>query len=283
MDIFPDFKGYLQGLARSNNTIRSYLNDLALFNAWWIRQNGEGMTPEKITPIDCKNYKNNLLAAGCKPATVNRRLVSIRSFCEWAITAGLIRDNPVITRPVPEQRLSPGWLDKREQYSFIRQAQREATDPQGIRNLAAVTLMLNTGVRLAELTALQPGDITLNDRSGTAVIRSGKGGKYRKVPLNREVRRTLKGWLAVRPGDLSTLFGILPRGLETAVQGLGERARVRVTPHKLRHTCAKNLLDAGENITIVAALLGHGSLNTTQRYTVPGERDLETAVNRLDN
>jgi len=66
------------------------------------------------------------------------------------------------------------------------------------------------------------------------------------------------------------------------VAELGRRAGVEVTPHMLRHTFAKNLVDAGVTLEKVAMLLGHSSLNTTKIYTIPGEADLQAAVEALD-
>jgi integrase/recombinase XerC len=63
---------------------------------------------------------------------------------------------------------------------------------------------------------------------------------------------------------------------------MGRRAGVEVHPHTLRHTLAKNLVDAGVGLQEVAALLGHSSLNATRVYVTPGERDLERALSRLE-
>jgi integrase/recombinase XerC len=71
-------------------------------------------------------------------------------------------------------------------------------------------------------------------------------------------------------------------GLQRRLAEIGRLAGLEVTPHTLRHTFAKNLVDAGVSLEKVAALLGHSSLNTTRIYTVPGHNDLEKAVEVLD-
>lgn len=130
--------------------------------------------------------------------------------------------------------------------------------------------------------------MALRDRKGSVTVRDGKGGKHRLVPLNVEARGALNDWLAVRPNvSEGALFigqrgePLRPRAAQRQLALYGRRAGVEVTPHALRHTFAKNLIDSGVSIEKVAALLGHANLNTTRVYVMPGERDLEEAVGAL--
>jgi integrase/recombinase XerC len=130
----------------------------------------------------------------------------------------------------------------------------------------------------------------LNDRSGHLVVRSGKHNKYREVPLNAGARKVLHEWLTVRPGvdDDVLLLGrgrqpLQPRGVQRRVARYAQRAGLAdVTPHTLRHSFGKNLVDAGRPLTEVAALLGHTRLNTTAIYTQPGQENLRKAVEAVD-
>jgi len=145
-------------------------------------------------------------------------------------------------------------------------------------------------MRVSELCALDINDMVLNERSGSVVVRYGKGGKRREIPLNATVRRALKAWLEVRGSSPGPLFtsrrggGITPRGVEYLITRYAYDARLEgVTPHTLRHTFCKQLVDAGESLDRVAVLTGHASLkNTTARYTRPTAKDLEVAVGRLE-
>jgi len=148
---------------------------------------------------------------------------------------------------------------------------------------------LSTPLRVSELCALDVSDIVLNERSGSVVVRYGKGGKRREIPLNATARRALKAWLKVRGSGPGSLFtsrrggGITPRGVEYMVARYAYDARLEdVTPHTLRHTFCKQLVDAGESLDRVAILAGHASLNTTARYTRPTVRDQEAAVGKLE-
>jgi integrase/recombinase XerC len=134
---------------------------------------------------------------------------------------------------------------------------------------------------------LDVGDVELNPRSGRVQVR-GKGRKARAVPLNAEAREKLQVWLAARPTtETSALFvsqmstRVTTRTVERVVTEYGYRARFdNLTPHTLRHTFAKSLVDGGVPIEQVAKLLGHSRLNTTRIYTDPNERDLEKALEK---
>jgi site-specific recombinase XerD len=129
---------------------------------------------------------------------------------------------------------------------------------------------------VGELCNLTLEDIKLGERSGELVVRSGKGSKYRVVPLNADVRKTLRAYLEDRAKTgTSALFvglrgnGLTPQGVEKIVDKYAYKARLEgVTPHTLRHSFAKQTLDSGVNLVAVAALLGHQRLETTAIYTL---------------
>jgi site-specific recombinase XerD len=93
-----------------------------------------------------------------------------------------------------------------------------------------------------------------------------------EVPLNAKARKAVQDYQGIRPE------------VERAVVEFAKKAGLKgVTPHVLRHSFAKALIDSGVSLEKVAALLGHSNLNTTRIYTTPGEEDLEDAVVRIDN
>jgi integrase/recombinase XerC len=134
------------------------------------------------------------------------------------------------------------------------------------------------------------GDITLDDRKGSVTVREGKGTKRREVPLNAKARKAIIEYLRVRPDvDSDELFlgqrneGVQSKTIQRAVQRFAKKAGLKnATPHTLRHSFAKALIDAGVSLEKVATLLGHSNLNTTRIYMAPGEEDLEDAVGRIE-
>jgi len=286
-ELLQRFIQHLRSHDRSERTVQSYSSDLKLFAKWFYETNREEPTPKSITPIDLRQYKHYLLEnRGFKPATVNRRLASISAFCKWAEEQGIADGNPCDEiSMVPEVRTAPKWLTKREQYALIRAVQK-ANNP---RDEALIKLMLHTGLRASEVSSLRIGDIAISPRKGEVIVRGGKGEKFRTVPLNSNVRKALKAYLALRPEvDLDHLFvgqrgkRLRPPGIYYLVKQYGYDAKIEdISPHSLRHTFGKNLVDADVPLDRVATLLGHSSLNTTRIYTVPSRDDLQDAVESI--
>ncbi|WP_245574417.1 tyrosine-type recombinase/integrase [Desulfovirgula thermocuniculi] len=151
---------------------------------------------------------------------------------------------------------------------------------------ALLALLLHAGLRVSEAVNLRVQDVVIRERSGFVRVRHGKGGKYREVPLNVTVRRILKEYLAELPPQSEWLFPskrgpMAPRVVQKRLKLFGRIAGVEVTPHKLRHTFCKTLVDAGESLDKVELLTGHTRLDTTAIYTRPGRTDLERAVEKL--
>jgi len=290
MSDLEQFEVWLREQDRSAQTVRGYLADLRQFAAWFEGTNGKDLQVEEVTPADVREYRGWLQTvrqAGA--ATVRHHLMAIRAYCRWGMAMGRIERDPTVRVKMPrEEKLSPGWLTKQEQYRLVREAERgigaAATEMRrrlAVRDWALVVFLLNTGLRIAEVCALKWEDVQMGERSGWVMVR-GKGNKTRRVPLNGEARKALKTWLEESRDEQGSVFALTPSGAYRRLVELGRRAGVEVHPHTLRHTLAKNLVDAGVGLHEVAALLGHSSLNTTRVYVTPGERDLERAVRVLE-
>jgi integrase/recombinase XerD len=151
-------------------------------------------------------------------------------------------------------------------------------------------LLLHTGLRVSEASSLQLSDIDISERKGQLTVRNGKGGKHRVIPLNADVGKALGTYLELRPDAAHDylLVGkqkgrLKPWGIQYLASKYAYQARLDgVTPHTLRHTFAKNLVDAGVSLDKVATLLGHKNLNTTRMYTKPSTADLAEAVEKLE-
>lgn len=297
----PDFSQFAQSLTdagKSSRTVASYITDLLLFATWFHHTNGDDLTPAAVTPSDLRDYKQYLVTVErARPATINRKLAALRSWLAYCLEAGLIDVDPAAkVKGVKEQEPGPRWLTKQEQFKLIRALEKERqaarTDParaQAARDTAIVFLMLHAGLRVGEVCALELTDLELSERKGSVRVRQGKGEKERNVPLNQSARAALRGWLEVRPENGHHLF-FGKTGKPLGEKGVQDRLRYYamiigaedLTPHVLRHTFAKNLIDSGVGIERVADLLGHSVLETTRRYTKPSQGDLQRAVDQLD-
>jgi site-specific recombinase XerD len=259
--------------------------------------------PERLTNESVRGYKQYLLDQANKPKTINRRLAALAAYTHWMDQAGYMKNarNPVQgVKAVKETELAPKWLDKKQRAALMRALDKEVEDANRryprlrvmvLRDAAIVRLILFTGLRVGEIVQLKLSDITLDERKGSVVVREGKGTKRREIPLNSRARKGLLDYLRVRPDvEKEGLFlgqrdeGIQSKTVQRAVQRFaGEAGLENVTPHILRHSFAKALIDSGVSLEKVATLLGHSNLNTTRIYTTPGERDLEEAVKTLED
>jgi len=287
-DILTEFAESLTREDKAANTIESYLRDLRHFAHWFSQNNGEDFSPALITPMDIKDYRRCMMVQKqAKPATVNRRLAALHRLCRWAKGKGLVEDDPTegIKGVEKERLLAPKALTRNQAHALIRTVERHGSR----RDLAIIEVLRHTGIRVGELARLRLADLSISDRKGTLVVRWGKGGKYREVGLNADVRKALSDYLKVRPEVADDHLFVGQRGNGLGVRAIEELvskyARLAgipdLTPHVLRHTFAKHLLDAGENLVSVAALMGHSRLDTTAVYTRPSALDLERAVDKL--
>jgi integrase/recombinase XerC len=284
------FQAFTQSLEREGRrplTVTSYLSDLEGFANWFVQTNGEAFTPQGITALDVRSFKGYLLTvAGFKPATVNRRLASLSKYCAWARAQGLLQGKPTEeVKGVRQVKPAPKALGAVELRRFLREVHKRGLP----RDIALIELLANTGLRAGEVTQLMIADIELSPRKGRVTVRSGKGAKYRQVPLNADARRALDAYLAVRPQTGTQAFfvgqrgnGLGPSAIWRVVKQYGQRAGLEISPHTLRHTFGTRLV-RGKTVDLVtvAAMMGHDSLDTTAIYTRPSEEDMAAAVETL--
>lgn len=300
-DILKAFATYLQTQDRSPITIRGYLGDMALYARWFTERHGRPFDLQEFSTADIQAYRQYMLESGARTQTINRRLAALAACGHWAVQAGLLSSNPAqnVRSIAANRSLAPRWLDKRQRLALIRAVEKDVQMAKQRyprlwvlrrRDAAMVLVLLHTGLRVGELCALQLADLHLSERKGHLVVRAGKGLKQRSVPLNASAREALQNWLGVRPDvGIDAIFTgqrndpVDSRSVQRAVTRFAEAAGLKdVTPHTLRHSFAKGLIDEGVSLEKVATLLGHSSLNTTRIYTVPREEELGEAVRKLE-
>jgi site-specific recombinase XerD len=287
---------FLASLARDDlapATLRGYRYDLRHFLTWHRTVQDSAFAIERLAEYELIAYRQHMVAAGRRPATVNRRLDALRRLCRWARGTGVLAANAARdVRPLRTARnRQPVGLTDIEIHALLRAA-GASSHGLAARNYAIVQLMLQAGLRVSEVAALKVADITTNDRSGSVRIRHGKGLKAREVPLNATVRRALKQNLERRqvpdkdaPLFVSSRETTMPvRTIQAVITSLARRARLKrvaVSAHTLRHTFALGYLrDNPGKLVELASLLGHDSLDTTVIYTRPSCDDLAADLER---
>jgi site-specific recombinase XerD len=285
--LIDQYRDYLTRAGRSPHTIKAYGRDVGAFAQWWEQTYGQTFNPQAVTSQDIQEYRGYLVRGGLKPATVNRRLIALRRFFVWAKQQQQVTDSPfeVLEKVlIKEQKdMAPRWLTRQEQLALVRTVRAGGSQ----RDQAIIQTLLGTGLRISELAALEVSDVELSNRKGTLYVRAGKGSKARQIPLDKQTRQALANYLVVREeeGNKELFLGqrgpISEPGINYLVTKYAYQARLEgCSSHTLRHSFAKNLVDAGTPLDQVATLLGHESLDTTRIYTRPSQKDLERAVRR---
>jgi len=225
-------------------------------------------------------------AAGLAPRSIQRRLSAVRSFYEFllrerpaeltrkAARARRITGNPAhgVRAPKSPRRL-PQTLDADQ---MARLLEIPAGDELAARDRAIMELLYSSGLRLAELTALDVTSIDLKDRTVQVL---GKGSKSRIVPVGKAAVQALKSWARQR-GELAradepALFvgrngrrlGGRAVQLRVAAWARRQGLSLHVHPHLFRHSFASHLLESSGELRSVQELLGHADISTTQIYT----------------
>lgn len=290
-----DYGRHLRDADLSAVTVRGYLHDLDLFLRWWQERRPQARL-EKLTGQDVTAYRDHLIdERHARPATVNRRLESLRRFFRWARQQRIVKQAvEVTTRPVRRRQRRPAEL-KGEELRNLRMAVGACRPSVAPRNHALVELFLQTGLRLEEVAVLRGADVTVHERSGVVRVRRGKGRKEREVALNAPARRALRAYFDQRgePEPHGPVF-LNPRGdamsvrtIQYTITELGRRAgitRLAVTPQLLRHTFAHLYRHKyPDRLEELKAILGHESVETTSLYTLPSDDAITETLERLSD
>ncbi|WP_159448856.1 tyrosine recombinase XerC [Demequina sp. NBRC 110053] len=238
-----------------------------------------------VTLADLRSWLATMAAAGLSRPTMARRGAAVRTFYAWAHDAGHLDANPALrlASARPASTL-PSVLTAAEVVTLLTAAQTRCDDgdPLHVRDWAMAELLYATGMRVGELVGIDLRDVDLDERLVRVV---GKGDKERTVPFGVPAAQALREWLGVRHLLVSETTGaalflgsrgarVGQRQVRESVHELCRLAQVpEVAPHALRHSAATHLLTGGSDLRSVQEVLGHASLNTTQRYThVSAER-----------
>lgn len=299
---------FLEDLERrrvSQHTVRAYRSDLTQLLKWLDEQS---MTAAHLSRSVCREYASELAASGAAPATIARKLTSMRAFVAFLAEAGIVSAGAADTARAPARKRSlPLVPSQQEMQRVLEGAERAIVDSrfadrfpadsrgeiraeirseicQKIRDLALLELLYGCGLRAAEVCELRLSDVRRDQ--GMLIVR-GKGEKTRMVPYAPATLAAIDAWLAIRPESRADNLLLTTRrnplstsDVRRIVRGAGQRAGVEIHPHSLRHACATHLMEEGADIRMIQEFLGHANITTTQIYTSVSETQLKNVYLR---
>lgn len=257
----------------SEHTVSNYQRDLERLSTYCVDKQISDWADLK--QIDVRAHIAARHRKGMGSKTLQRELSAIRSFYVFLLKNGWVESNPAQYVKAPKQaRKLPKTLDV-DQVNGLLEA--GANSPLEIRDLAMFELFYSSGLRLSELKALDIADLDLVDRS--LMVRSGKGGKSRVLPIGEKAVAAINNWLQKRM--IMTTVGNTALFVGTQGRRLGQRSielrlaqwckkkglDQHIHPHMLRHSFASHLLESSQDLRAVQELLGHSNISTTQIYT----------------
>lgn len=267
-DLIDEFLHHLNTERRlSQRTLASYRHSVSRFAKVSAPPNPKNMSIQHV-----RDHVLYLRQLQLSPISITQNLSALRSFLNFQVRQGRLQHNPAVHVRAPKApRKLPQVLDVD---AVTRLVSESGDSPMSLRNKALLELLYSSGLRLAEVVALDIGNLDL--RSGHATV-TGKGNKTRLVPIGTHAQEALKRWLDSRVG-CSPQHPVFTgrknnRIARRTVQDIVKKAGLRtlsndgVHPHLLRHCFASHLLESSSDLRAVQELLGHESLDTTQIYT----------------
>lgn len=268
------FLRYLAQVRRlSSHTVAAYRRDLTDFCAFCADHALTGLDAVRETHV--RQWLAGAHRRGLAPSTQQRRLSALRSLFTWRSGVSGVRHNPATAVRAPRRhRRLPRTLEVDEVGGLLTAGDGE---PLELRDLAIAELFYSSGLRLAELQAVNLDDL---DRGEQLLRVTGKGGKTRSLPVGSRALTAIDAYLHARPAPRDedsqrALFlssrgrRISPRSVQARLAALARRKGTArgVHPHMLRHSFASHLLESSGDLRAVQELLGHSDIATTQIYT----------------
>ncbi|MEL5894612.1 site-specific tyrosine recombinase/integron integrase [Bacteroides sp. GD17] len=285
-DSFLDYLLYERNYAES--TVKRYQMDILELQKFGEEQIEE-LTPSGVDAELIREWIIFMMDRGCAPATINRKLSSLRTYYKFLLRRGEVEVDPLqkITGPKKTKPL-PVFLREKDMDRLLDDIDF-GEGFEGCRDHMIIEMFYATGMRLSELIGLDDEDV---DFSTSLIKVTGKRNKQRLIPFDEELKRSMREYVNVRNEAVSVrsdAFFVRENGKRlypSIVSSLVKRNLSKVvtvkkrSPHVLRHTFATAMLNNGADLGSIKELLGHESLATTEIYTHTTFEELKKVYNQ---
>lgn len=302
------YEHYLKKNGASDRTIERYLTVAKQFIEWHNKLlNISEFIADEVSELDLNQWKKYLINEATfqsksgetkkySISSVNNSIMAVKNFFSALTEMGMINTDP--SQKLKKQKVNvdfeaePRWLERPERNRLVRVVEDENAERKNrwkfARNRAIVYLQLHAGLRVSEVVDAETDDISFE--SGYVYVRDGKGGRARRIEMNKDLRKALKDWFHER-GEVETkkLFvstrgkqGLTKQGIEYLYESLSKKTGIPdLTTHVPRHTFAHDLVELGYPIQRVADILGHSNINYTRIYTKSSTKERREALESL--
>lgn len=281
INAIQDYISYLHKVRKTAyNTEISYQRDLNQAADYFASLDIQDIS--RVTKTHLNAYILYLENNHKSPATVSRSVAALRSFFKY-----LVKNNEIENDPAED--LKPPRVEKKAMYVMSREDienllnQPDIQTDKGIRDKTMLQLIYSTGIRVSELVGLEISDVNLEMGYITSTMRD----KTRTIPIHAETRKYLEKYLdgvrnrMQKKGDNRRLFmncqgnPMSRQGFWKVLKGYVAQANIKadITPHTLRHSFARHMLENGADLKDVQQLLGHADISTTQNYITRGFKE----------
>ncbi len=237
---------------------------------------GTDSNAEKVSREDIRRWLESMRERGASDATISVRYRALRQFWKWAIREGEIDVDPMLDMTAPKVTVKPVPVVSDEAITALLKA-CQGKDYGDVRDTAAIRLLLDTGIRRAELVGLTMPDVDLKDRTVTVL---GKGRRLRTVRFGHKTAQALDRYLRARSrrpaGQRTDAFWLSARddrpwradGVRIMLRRRSDQAGLdaNVRPHMFRHTFASDYLGSGGNESDLMRIAGWRSRQMVDRY-----------------
>lgn len=284
MGLIENFARYLANERNySQRTVDSYTSDLVQFSDY-VRSVDPEMTIQNADRDLVRDWMVSLMDTGSGPASVNRKLSTLRTFYKYLRLTGVVESSPAALVKGPKKPKPLPYFVRESDMDNILDNHDFGNGYKAVRDRAMMAVFYEAGLRLAELVSLDVRDVDMPSR---LIKVTGKRSKQRIIPFGPDLESILTEYLSAReefagtadgPFFLGTGGGRIPRHQVylTVHDVLTQESDVgKKSPHVLRHSFATSMLNNDAGLESVRELLGHDSVATTEIYTHTSFKELQ--------
>lgn len=249
----------------------------------YVRSQGLPDTLDGLTVAAMRGWVEEQQDRNLSDWTIHTRVRSLKAFSHWLELEGWLDKDPLARMKPPKAQQRPkATLDPKD----VEKLLQACTGSLALRDRAMLTLLYSTGLRVGELVQLQRDDIDYDQ--ALVLIRRGKGGKFRVVPLGISTDKAIDKYLATRKDDSPALFvtddgqPITHSTISMLLKRKGQKIGKHLYPHLFRHSFAVQFLRNGGKLEVLKQIMGHSSYEVTLHYARLAGVDITTGHEAAD-